>query len=260
MFVSTGLLALLCLSCADRDPLSPHGAAALFQLGAASHEEGCARFQVELSGQDGVEIKGAGAETCGTLVPVIAGAPTFDRTKRLVRLPVALENRAQRKVKAPAWLLGWEDSLAVVSPAGLAANRHAQRYLAWESADSVTPAEDTVLHGARIWKYDEILADSAEVQTLGPGKRSRVRWINVSVHPGVESFNMLLHGRAERAGLPVPPVPPRGFTIPMEQVQALYATDSLIVRTPADVGAVSAQRCHGRFSPDGSAAGAPGGR
>jgi hypothetical protein len=207
MLLSTGFFTLLCLSCADRELLGPDGAHPRFQLNPAAYEEGCTRLQVVLSGNDGIQVDASVPGECESVVPVLAGTPTFDRTRRLVRLPVALENRGERKVKSPAWLLGWEDSLAVVSPSGLAGNVRSGQYLALAGADSVAPAADSVLRGARIWKYDESLA-AGEAQVLGSGRRTAVRWIEISVHPGVEHFRAAFHARARRAGSLVPAVAP----------------------------------------------------
>jgi subtilisin family serine protease len=200
---------LLC-ACVDRDLVRPDSVDLRSSAAAAGpvFERGCARFEVRVSGKDRIEVRAVDGESCGPIQPVISGTPTFDVTKRTVRLPVALENRGQRKVKAPAWLLGWEDSLMVVSAPGLAQNKHTGKYLGLVAPDSVAEATDTLLRGARIWKYDQHLADAGQPQTLAAGHRSMVRWVEVSVHPGVETFRVALHARARRASNPVPPIPP----------------------------------------------------
>ena len=160
MIPLAGAVALLCLSCGDREPLRPAPADSLLSLSAAgpAFELGCARFDVRVSGKDRIEVRAVEGEGCGPIQPVLSGTPTFDQTKQTVRLPIALENRGNRKVKAPAWLLGWEDSLAVITAPGLAQNKHTGKHLSLPAPDSVAEATDTVLRGARIWKYDARLA------------------------------------------------------------------------------------------------------
>lgn len=118
-------------------------------------------------------------------------------------MPVVLENRGSQKLKAPARLFGWEDSLVVISPLGLIRNVHSGSYLELASPDS-TDSESTV----RAWRFDEQLTASGTTRLLGAGERSQARWIEVSVHPGVESFRVTLHGTALRASKPVPATAP----------------------------------------------------
>lgn len=236
MIPLAGAVALLCLSCADRDPLRPVPADTLLSLSAAgpAFEQGCARFQVQVSGWDRIEVRALAGEGCGPVQPVLSGAPAFDRTRQTVRLPIALENRGQRKVRAPAWLLGWEDSLTIVSAPGLAQNRHTGRYLDLVAPDSLAEAEDTLLMGARIWKYDGRLAAAGHPQTLAAGQRSEVRWVEISSHPGVESFQLVLHTRARRASNPVPPLPPE--TIPQWVSDSLRFSENLIAPGVVELG------------------------
>lgn len=226
MLPLAGALALLCLSCSDRDPLRPEGGIQRQVSVTPTVEEGCARFEVWVSGRDRIEVRMLPDSSCGPLQPVLAGTPTFDVTRQRVRLPIALENRGQRKVKAPAWLLGWEDSLKVVSPAGLMGNRHTGEYLSFISPDSMVASTDSLLSDARIWKYDERLTTAGQPQVLGAGQRSAVRWIEMEVHPGVESFQATFRARARRAGNPVPMVPP-------DSIPARIFDESNVVTNPS---------------------------
>lgn len=229
MIPLAGMLIAFCLSCTDQDPVGPHGADALLQLnsaGGAAFERGCVRLEVQVSGKDRIEIRTVEGESCGPIHPVVSGTPTFDQAKQTVRIPLALENRGERKVKAPAWLLAWEDSLAVVSAPGLGQNKHTAKYLNLVGPDTIAEAADTVLRGARIWKYDERLAAAGQTQTLAAGQRSQVRWIELSVHPGVEVFQIALHARARRASNPVPALAPD--TLP----DWIFAPSNIIKNAP----------------------------
>jgi subtilisin family serine protease len=186
-------------SCTDRDPIRPEAITPLPSVAAsASMERGCARFEVRLSGKDRIQVVPDTSVRCGPVQPVLSGEPAFDVTRKLVRLPVALENRGQRKLKAPARLYAWEDSLAVVSPVGLSGNGHSASYLGIVSPDSTGSGAGAVL----AWRYDEQLPGAARV--LGAGERSGVRWIEVSVQPGVEALRVTFRGSAIRASRPIP--------------------------------------------------------
>lgn len=219
-----GATALLALACSDRVPTEPRAPLApSFDLAAdqAPVPGGCARFEVRLLGRDRVEVTVADTASCGPVQPVLAGTPVFDHSRKTLRLPVALENRGERRLRAPARLYGWEDSLAVTAPAGLAKNWHAGEYLAFTAPDSLIADTAMALAGARVWRFDTLLAPQDSTQTLAAGKRSGVRWVELSVHAGVERFRVTLHAEARRASAPVPAVPPD--TIPSD----LYAAENL---------------------------------
>ena len=84
-----------------------------------------------MSGRDRIEVIRADTLSCGPVQPVLAGTPEFDLTKQRVRLPIALENRGTRALRAPARLYGWEDSLVVLAPPGPAKNERAR--ITWPS-------------------------------------------------------------------------------------------------------------------------------
>jgi hypothetical protein len=182
----------------------------LFSAAAAvssASEVGCVRFEVRVSGVNRIEVVDSTGADCGTVRPVLAGTPTFDEPSRTVRLPIALENRGERKLKAPARLFGWDDdSLTVVSPKGLV--KYSDKYLTFTVPDSVMTDPAAPRAGARVWRYDDLLAGAGESQVLAAGGRSRVRWVQLTVHPGVETFRLSFHAEAQRMSNPVPAIAP----------------------------------------------------
>lgn len=212
MFPLAGVVAALCLACTDGDPFLPDlGAAQSPSSTASLTERGCARFQVKISGNDSIAIHSVDEEGCGGVRPVIVGNPTFDRTSQRVRLPIAMQNHTQGAVRAPAWMLSWEDSLTVLAPSGLAGNQHIARYLSLTNADSVAGAAGSTLYAARIWKYDHHLSGAGQSSTLPANQTSQPRWIEVAVHPGVQTFRIVLHAQASRPGAVVPLTAPYGI-------------------------------------------------
>src|SRR5581483_5645755 len=99
---------------------------------ASAPERACARIDVALHGQalDRVSLTPTTLGGCGnSLTLALGGTPEFDRARHVVRLPLLLQNTGTRPLGSPARLYGWEDSLAVVSPPGLATNKHRKTYL-----------------------------------------------------------------------------------------------------------------------------------
>lgn len=193
-------------SCSDRNPIGPepvgpHPSATSLD---APVEQGCARFEVRLSGKDRIQVVPDVSIHCGHVQPVLGEEPVFDVTRKLVRLPVALENRGPHGLRAPARLYGWEDSLAVASPRGLSGNRHNSTLLEFVSPDS-TGSEP---RASLVWRYDEQLPGVGSARALAAGQRSGLRWIEISVHPGVEAFGVMFRSSARRASSPVPATAP----------------------------------------------------
>lgn len=193
-------------SCTDQDPVRPAPASPRPSAvsTASGVERGCADFEVRVAGRGRIQVVQDTSVRCGPVQPLLGGEPTFDVTGRLVRLPIALENRAQRKLKAPARLYGREDSLIVVSPSGLSRNKHSSSYLDFASPDSVGAEEGAV----RAWRYDGQFTAAGSLRLLAVGHRSDVRWVEITVHPGVESFRVRMHSSALRASRPVPATAP----------------------------------------------------
>lgn len=154
-------------------------------------ERGCATFEVRVTGRDRIEVAPTSRAACGPVHPVLAGTPTFDVVSRTVRLPVALENRGPAMLGVPAGVLGWEDSLVVVTAPGLAGNRYTGQYLSLANPDSTLPQ-------GGLWRYDDRLSPAGQIQILQPGQQTGVRWIELSAHPGVETFRVTLHAHARK--------------------------------------------------------------
>jgi subtilisin family serine protease len=208
-------------SCTDRDPVRPDAVVRLASVApaGAAVERGCARFEVRVSGRDRIQVVPDTSVQCGPVQPVLSGEPAFDVTRKLIRLPVALENRGQRKLKVPARLYGWEDSLVVVSPPGLSGNRHESSYIDFVSPDSTSADSSAVL----AWRYDEQLPGAGVARILAAGQRSGMRWIEISAHPGVEVVRITFQSSARRASPPVPAAAPD--TIP----EGLYGNPAQIL-------------------------------
>lgn len=164
------------------------------------------------------------------LRPVLDGQPRFDHTVGRVWLPIAVENGGAVAVRAPARLLGWPDSLAVVEPPGLVDNPTEGPYLAFVNPDSVAVEDDVELPGARLWSYDDRLDPSGGAGVLPAGGRSGARTLELSVHQGVLAFRVALHARAERQGAQVPALAPD--TVP----QWVFADSNLVTNTERSAG------------------------
>ncbi|HEX2189917.1 MAG TPA: M23 family metallopeptidase [Longimicrobiaceae bacterium] len=161
-------------------------------------ERGCATFEFHLRGKDQMDAVPLDRPKCGSLLPILIGAPTFDNQTRTVRLPIAFDNTGSVALEAPARLLGWEDSLVVVAAPGLTGNRHNSDYLRFVTADSQIADTDSALNGALIWRYDDHLASPGQPHGLMPGQRSQARWIELTVHPGVAVFRVTFQAVARR--------------------------------------------------------------
>jgi hypothetical protein len=205
-----GMAAALCLSCTDANPVTTPVDRASLDAAVASTAplDGCARIRVSIGARADVTVDSMAGAACGPIQPVLVGAPVFDRARGTVKLPVALLNTGQRKVRAPARLYGWEDSLVVEQPAGLARNSHSAGYLAFAGADSAIGTGAADYAGAMIWRFDQALAPAEAAQSLAAGDTSQVRWVEIRVHSGVERFCLVLHATARRASNPVPVEPP----------------------------------------------------
>jgi hypothetical protein len=221
--MSVATVLCLALACTDRLPTATPGVpdALLFQQQAAvTTLGGCARFRIELSGRDRVSVSPADTAGCGPIRPAVDSA-TFDRTAGQVRLFVRLENAGTQAVRAPAGVYGWEDSLVVTAPAGLAPNGHTDRYLAFISPDSAIGADAQANPGAVLWRFDGRLT-GINASELPPGIRSEAREVVLAVHQGVQTLALVLRGQGRLARAPVPAIPPD--SIPA----GLYAESSVV--------------------------------
>lgn len=123
-------------------------------LAESSGVSGCARWDVTVSGENRIAVVPVPRPECGPIRPVIVGSPTFHRPSKTVRLPIALATDDGSEVRAPAFLLGWPDSLRVVSPPGLAGPAGPDRLLSFLNHDSVAPTAGPS-SGARVWRFDD---------------------------------------------------------------------------------------------------------
>lgn len=203
------LLSVSLLGCRDEQPLEPGGpkigSLSILTTTAGGPATGCARLEVQVRGDRTIEIHDRTSEDCGEVRPVVVGTPTFARAVGRVRIPIALENRGAKPLRAPAELIVSGDSLIVEAPSGLAYNRHTPEYLNILDADSVsTDAGRSSFH----WSYNGHLSADGEGKTILPQAKSAVRWVELSVHPGVHRFRVALRAQATRIGAPVPDAAP----------------------------------------------------
>jgi subtilisin family serine protease len=209
------------------------GGSPLFAEAPVASEQGCARFTVQLHGRDSIivdSVTATGPQVCGAVRPVLVGKPVYDRTRRVIQLPIALENSGQQQLRDPARLYGWEDSVTIVAPAGLVGNEYAG-YIDFVSSDSSIAATATSFNGALVWRLDTLLAaTAAEPQRLAPGARSRVRWVELTALPGVQEFTATFWAAARRVGLLVPAAAPD--TIPAW----VHADSNLVNDTTQSLG------------------------
>jgi len=120
--MSVATVLCLALACTDGLPTATASSADVLlmqQQSVGTTLEGCARFRINLTGRDQVSVSAMDAPACGPIRPVVDSA-TFDRNAGQVRLTVRLENAGTQTVRAPARVYGWEDSLVVTAPGGLA--------------------------------------------------------------------------------------------------------------------------------------------
>lgn len=200
---------------------------------------GCTHLEFTLTGNDGPQlVELAGAPGCGPLEPVVSGAPTYDRQRAVLRVPIALRNQGTTPLRAPVRLLGWTDSLVVVEPIGLAA-APAGTYASVLGPDTTLAVDSTAAFpGAAAWRFDSLLVAGAapDAQTLAPGATSAVRWVELAVHQGVRRMRLAFSAEARPARVPVPPVPPD--SIPKAVWDALVAPGNVLFNTPSVAGPV----------------------
>ncbi|MGH7658507.1 MAG: S8 family serine peptidase [Gemmatimonadales bacterium] len=171
-------------------------------------EQGCARLDIRVKGRATITVEddtvlASPGGSCAGLRPVISGIPVFDRTTKQVRLPVALENSGSSTVRAPARLYGWEDSLIVIEPPGLARNQWTASYLDFVRPDSALTDTAAAFPGAVLWRFDSLLAQGG----LAVGDTTGTRWIELAVHSGVHRFEVVFHAGANALSDVKPPVP-----------------------------------------------------
>lgn len=228
-------------ACSERLPMIPEEDGTEVQIAVAPAAErisaaltGCSTFRIQLSGRDSIAVTRL-ASDCGSVQPVVTGEPVFDRVDGRVRLPIALMNTSEQDVTEPAAVYGWEDSLRVIQPIGIARNKHSQRYLTFAGADSVIPDTSAAYPGAHFWRYDGVLnpaEDDGRDPVLAAGDTSGLRWIEIAIHDGARIFEVAFHAHADRATPPVPPIAPD--TVPLW----IYTDSNIIRSAPCITGPV----------------------
>jgi hypothetical protein len=178
---------------------------------------------------DSVTTAPVSGQACGTVRPIIVGKPTYDRARRLIGLPIALENTGQRALRVPARLYGWEDSVVITAPRGLGGNEYAG-HVDLAAADSSIPTTSSRFAGAVLWRFDTLLATSGESQVLAAGARSRGRQVELTALPGVLQFEAKFWADARVVGSIVPAIAPDGVTD--EAWAALTSPANVVVERP----------------------------
>ncbi|MGH7717256.1 MAG: S8 family peptidase, partial [Gemmatimonadaceae bacterium] len=123
---------------------------------------------------------------------------------------MAVRNAGNRAVRAPVRIYGTEDSLAVLSPADLAAAPRGSGAVAFLSSDSASAPSPSDPAGARIWRYERRLLPASLRELAPPDTQPARRWIEVRVAPGVEAFDVSLRAEATLTDL-VPAAAPTTF-------------------------------------------------
>jgi hypothetical protein len=187
--------------------------------GTGARVTGCLELTISLIAQTGDITVAEGAAGCGTLQPVLAGAPVLDAERQQLRLPIALENRSTLPVAQPVYLLA-PDTFRVLLPDDLADQQDAPAYLAYLSAGN--PA---VRERAASWRID-----LASTRPLIAGGISDLHWIDIALHPAVQRFRLRLAARSGRAPTDVPELPVR------EVLTEVYARSNLVYEHPRSTG------------------------
>ena len=210
--VRAAVVVVLVLACDHPLPSAPRAGArrapAPSDLAGGAQVTGCGRFDVSIGRPGAAAFLPADTTlvpACGDLRIVPAGPPLS--LAGAVRLPVRLRNAGTRPLVPPALLLGWEDSLEVTSPPGLARNVHTSEYLSYANADSTIGRSASQFANAAVWVIDSSLFPGGG-QLLAPDTTSGIVWIDVAVHPGVKSFSLTLWASDVTGGAPVPLTPP----------------------------------------------------
>lgn len=219
-WLAAGLCTLVLTACGERKSIigPPPGR---LSVSAASLPPtyGCASLEVTVHAKK-IESLSIVGNRCGdNLRLALGGTPEYDKARKVVRIPLVLENGGTTSFRDPARVYAWEDSLTVLgSPArngedddepddfddpadGRTAARRAANQLRLVGADSAIGLTAQLFTGAVLWRYDASLAASAP-QILPPGARSQVRWIEVRKRRGVHKFSMTLWASATVASAP----------------------------------------------------------
>ncbi len=252
------LAALVLLMSCQKDALvtAPRGAATDLTAGTPTPEpeRACAQLTVALHGNtlDQVVLAPA-APSCGTALGIVlAGPAQLDAKRNVLRVPVALTNSGTRMLRAPARVYGWDDSLLVTSPSGLAKNKHTATYLALANPDSAISSTGTAYPGAVLWRLDSLLAASGLSPHLAPGAQSSPRWIEIAVKQGVQGLSAMLWAEVAVAIPAAPIVVVADTTVtgsPLGDTSA-YVGDLIAYRFTARAGYENvAVRVDGRAAP-----------
>jgi hypothetical protein len=142
--------------------------------------------------------------SCGPIVPVLDSTATYDPATQTIRLPIALANTWAREVETPARACAWNDSITITSPGGLV-NDTSGNHLRLSNADSTIGATASRLVGARLRRFDKLLAPRARPagargrRHAGPATWG-LRWIEIHVVSGSPTaFTVVPHAAAENA-------------------------------------------------------------
>lgn len=207
------LLLLGAVACRDLLTAVPGGDLLADALGLAAEApvpRGGAHFELTFSGRDDVDVRVlAEADDCGPLRQVVVGSPRYDRQRGLLVLPIALKKTGSARLRAPARLHGWTDSLIVADPPGLA-QASAGTYARFATPDTVLGNDAARYARSVVWRFDTLLVAGAPAagQVLAGGATSDVGLLEMPVHQGVRRLRVALWAEAVAARQPVPAVAP----------------------------------------------------
>lgn len=150
MFIACVLLGFV--ACHDTLPVQPRVShPAVLDRGAPDVPvQGCATFEVRLTGGNGIVVTSMSTPSCGPIIPVLDSAASYDPATRTIRLPVAISNTWTREVVAPARVYAWNDSITITAPSGLTDDA-AGTHLRLANPDSIIDAGESSFADGRLW-------------------------------------------------------------------------------------------------------------
>lgn len=182
-------LAICLLNCTDSLTrlVGPHSPSSQDSsvIPAPEVKHGCALVEIRIANGTATTAS-VPTSSCGPVIPAVAAAPTFDATKRVLSLPIAIRNGGPINVHAPVAVSAVADSITVTAPSGQAGAKPSFVGTALPSGDMVTAARGS-------WSFDRFLTDTGHSKTvIHSTETSPSRWIQVVVPANVTTFRLPL--------------------------------------------------------------------
>lgn len=216
---------------ADDSSTAPVNSSGVAYLGGTgTYDQGCATFEVTVSGSSSITVTTVAGSTCGSIQPVVSGTSTWSSSTRKAKLSIALKNVGTNTYLPPASLISWPDSLRQITPAPPPTIS-----MTFTNPDVVNPDTASIYPSARIWKYDTMLVSNATLlQRLDPGKTSRARLVEVTLGNSLTKFRVALKAEGQLVDFTVPSVAPD--SLPTVVAKAIYASANIVTADSAVTG------------------------